>query len=151
MIDAPVIFDLTGVAVSVVGGIFSILGIVATAAINSRMKDTQAAKVLGDAIKNALGAIQEASVVEVNSLHPQLRIAGVPDKLAVGVQYVLDHAGSEAARFDVTPTAIADKINAQLGLQALAVSTTSLAARLMAPKTMPLTPVVKDDRFVPRR
>lgn len=149
MIEAPVVFDLTGVIVAMVGGIFSILGIVATAVINSRMKDTKAAAVLGVAVVNSLGALQQASIAAVSDLHPQVRIAGVPDKLAVGVAYVLDHAGEEAARFGITPEAIADKINAQLGLQAMATSSTPLAVKLAALDTKPTA--ASDERLVPRR
>ena len=142
MIDAPVVFDLTGLAVSVVGGIFSVLGIVLTAVINSRMKDTQAAATLGAAVKNALGVMQEVSTGAIVALHPSVGLPGVTPEMGTGIQYVMDHAGAEAARFGITQEAIAEKIQAQLGLQSLAVSNVPLAARLVAPKTIPLAPVI---------
>jgi hypothetical protein len=40
------------------------------------------------------------------------------------VQYVLDHAGAEATRLNLTPIAIADKINAQIGLAKIVSPTT---------------------------
>lgn len=114
--------DLTPVIVAVVGGVFTVattvIGAWVTAFITSRMKDRDAAVAVSNAVKNALGKIQQAAqpVVEAEAarLDPKLR---VPEYLAPGVQYVLDHAGEEAARFGMTPQAIADKIVAQLGLK----------------------------------
>lgn len=122
-VNAPVPrFDFTPVAVSAVGGVFSILGIVLTTLINTRMKDKQAAETYGTAVRNALGAMQQFSEGVVSSLGPSLEhvaIPGLSPAYAVGVQYVLDHAGEEAARFGATPEVIADKITAQIGLRAI--------------------------------
>jgi len=107
--------DLTGIAVSIVSGIFSILGIVVSAWIISHMKDQAAAVTVSNAVKNSLGAMQQASVSEIQQIHPQ--IAGVPTSLAPGVQYVLDNAGDEASRLGLTPTVIASKVEAQIGLK----------------------------------
>jgi len=118
-----VTFDLTGIIVAVIGGVFSIAALVVGAWISSRMKDAQSAAVLGAAVKNALGAMQQAAAGVITAQHPTITIPPMPGaspQLAVGVQYVLDHAGGEAARFGVTPDAIADKISAQIGLVKLA-------------------------------
>jgi hypothetical protein len=113
----PSTIDFTSIAVAVVGGVFSIIGIVATSLINSRMKDTQAAATLNTALTNSLGAVQNAVDVGLK-LHPlQATLpAGVSPQVATGVQYVLDHAGDEATRLGVTPAAMADKIEAKMGL-----------------------------------
>ena len=116
-------FDLTGIIVAVIGGVFSVITLLVGYAITSRMKDTQSAGVLGAAVKNALGAMQQAAQGVVTAQHPTIALPPMPGaspQLAIGVQYVLDHAGGEAARFGVTPDAIADKISAQIGLVKLA-------------------------------
>lgn len=114
--------DFTPVVVAVVGGVFSVIGIVATAMVNSHMKDAQAATALNAAIGNSLGAVQNAVDAGIRSHPLQATIPGITPALAAGVQYGLDHAGEEAARLGVTPAALADKINARLGLVKMAVS-----------------------------
>lgn len=107
--------DLTGIATSLIAGVFSILAIAIPLIINSRLKDQQAAAVLSAAVKNALGAIQQAATAAIKP-PPLPAIPGVSPALTVGVQYVLNHAGTEAARFGIDPPAIAAKIDAQIGL-----------------------------------
>ena len=136
-------FDLTGIIVAVIGGVFSIAALVVGAWISSRMKDAQSAAVLGAAVKNALGAMQQAAAGVITAQHPTITIPPMPGaspQLAVGVQYVLDHAGEEAARFGVTPGAIADKINAQVGLANIASNIATAAA--VGPTVAPLASVV---------
>ena len=134
-------FDLTGIIVAVIGGVFSVATIVVGAWISSRMKDAQAASVLGAAVKNALGAMQQATQGAVTAQRPTVTLpllASVP-QLAVGVQYVLDHAGAEATRFGITPIAIADKINAQIGLANIASNIATAAS--VGPTVTPLTAI----------
>lgn len=115
--------DLTGIATTLIAGVFSILAVVIPMLINARMKDTAAAAALSSAVKNSLGALEQASSSAVVSAKPVVTIPGVSAALAPGVQYVLDHAGEEASRFGVTPEAIADKISAQIGLAKIAAGT----------------------------
>jgi hypothetical protein len=112
--------DLTGVLVALIGGVFSVVTLVVGAWINARMKDSAASATLGAAVKNSLGAMQRASEAAVLDAHPSVRVPGVPAELQVPVQYVLDHAGPEAARFGITPFDIAGKVDAQIGLAAIA-------------------------------
>jgi hypothetical protein len=117
---API--DLTQILITIIGGVFTIvtavIGAWLTYIVNKNINDKQAALAVSNAVKNSLGKIQQAGQAlaegEVQQLHPHLN---VPEYLAPGVQYVLDHAGTEAARFNLTPEAIADKITAQLGLK----------------------------------
>lgn len=135
-------FDLTALVVAIVGGFFSIATIVVGAWINARMKDSAAAAAVNGAVKNALGAMQQAAQQAATSARPAVTIPaipGVPPDLAVGVQYVLDHAGQEAARFGITAPAIADKLNAQIGLAAIASNVAAAAAP--APTPAPLAPI----------
>lgn len=117
--------DFTPIVVAIVGGVFSVIGIVATAMINSHMKDAQAAATLNAAIGNSLGAVQNALDAGLKSHPLQAAIPGISPAMAAGVQYGLDHAGDEAERLGVSPAAIADKIDARLGLAKIA---TNLAA-----------------------
>ena len=123
--------DLTGVAVSLIGVVGSILAIVINAQIQSRMKDQQATAILTTAVKNSLGAIQQAADAGIRTLAPSLPIPSSMQSLAPGVQYVLDHAGDEAVRLGVTPEEIAGKIDAQIGLGKIA-SPASVTAPVLA-------------------
>ena len=113
-------YDLTGLATAVIAGVFSILAIVVPMLISAHMKDKQAAEVLGAAVRNSLGALQQASTAMVQESAPHVVLRGVPESLAPGVAYVLLHAGDEAARFGITADAIASKVAAQVGLAAIA-------------------------------
>jgi len=112
--------DLTGVACSIIAGVFSILAVVLPMLISSYVKDGRAASTLAAAVKNSLGAIQQASTEAALTMRPHGKIPGVPDSLTPGVQYVLDHAGTEAERLGITPEAVASKVAAQVGLSQIA-------------------------------
>lgn len=129
---APTV-DFTALAVAAVGGMFSVIGIVATALINSRMKDKQAAQVLSNAVGNALGAVNNAATAAITSHPLQAKLpAGTPPEIAAGVQYVLNNAGTEATRLGVTPDAIADKIDARLGLTPTQATTNAATAKAIS-------------------
>lgn len=129
------IIDLTGIAVSLVGVFGSAMSVVITAVINARMKDKQAAATLAAAVANSLGAMQQAATNAVLTTRPLISLPGVPTSLQVPVQYVLDHAGPELARFKgLTPQLVAEKVSAQIGL-------TSIAANLaVAASPAPIIP-----------
>lgn len=108
--------DFTSIAVATIGALFTVIGSVAVALINARMKDKTSAQALDNAVTNGLGAIQQAADAHL-AIHPaQKEVPGINAPMAAGLQYVLDHAGDEAKRFGITPTAIVDKLNARLGL-----------------------------------
>ena len=143
--------DLTSVAVSVVGGIFSVLMIVVPAWLASKFNDKTAGATVAKAVSNSLGVLQQAAVSEIQATQPHVSIPGVPASLVPGVQYVLDHAGTEANRLGIDPVAIAQKIDAQIGLvkiQALQVpnapvlSTTPVAPPVPPPPPPPPPPVL---------
>lgn len=132
------IIDLTSLAVAITGGVFSTMAVVIPIWLRERMNDKAAADTLGTAIKNSLGAIQQAATSEIVALRPQ--IPGVPAALVPGVQYVLDNAGPEAERLGVTPDKIAAKVEAQIGLSSIAtnLALTASPAPIVVP---PLDPV----------
>ena len=132
--------DLTPIIIAAIGGVFSIIGIVATALINSHMKDKQAAAVLSTAVKNSLGAIQQAGTNYVTALSPKVNIPGVSPQLQTGIQYVLNNAGPEMERLGVTPEGVASKIDAQIGIASIASNIATAASP--APTPAPLDPVV---------
>lgn len=124
---ADVVVANPGLTLNLTAVVNTVIGIVLTAVlsiigtwINERMKDKQAAAVLNEAVKNSVGAIQQAAQGAIVALNPQVPIPGVVAQLQPGVQYVLDHAGGEAERFGITPESIASKVSAQIGLTAIA-------------------------------
>jgi len=133
LVAAPTL-DLTGIAVACIAGIFGVLGPVALYMVQSHVKDVQAAAVLSAAVKNSLGAAQQAAD-GVASVLPRVPLpAGIPPQLVASTQYVLDHAGDEAARFGITPLAIADKVNAAIGTAKI-VAAAAMPTVLAAPAT----------------
>lgn len=109
--------DLTGIAVTVIAGVFGIATPVALLWIQSHIKDQAAAATLAAAVKNSLGAIQQAATAGVVVASPSVSLpASTPPGIVVGVQYALDHAGDEAKRLGITQEMIASKVNAAIGL-----------------------------------
>lgn len=132
--------DLTGIIVAVIGGLFTVIGSVFLAWLQAHIKDKDAAATVNNAVKNSLGAIQQAATAAVTSYDPRIKLPpGAPPSIAVGVQYVLDHAGDEAKSIGITSDAIASKINAQIGLANIATNTAVAASPGATPK--PLDPV----------
>lgn len=139
-VTPPMQIDLTQIVIATIGGIFLIINGVFAAWIQSHIKDQAAAANLATAVKNSLGAIQIAADQGVTTAHPGILLpAGTPPSMAVGVQYVLDHAGDDANRLGVDTPMIISKINAQLGLQNIA--TNIATASSQAPSPRPLAPL----------
>jgi hypothetical protein len=133
--------DLTAILNTLILAAFSIVGTVFLAWLRSHMQDQQAAATLGNAVSNALGALQQAAQAGVAARFPRpVQLPGVPSEMTVGVQYVLDHAGAEAARFGITPTGLADKISAKLGLAQIATNIATASSPAATPR--PLDPVL---------
>jgi len=125
------VIDWTPIVVAIVGGVFSTIGIVFTSWLASHMKDEAAAATLSTAVKNALGAAQNAVDAGLASHPLQITLpAGTSPAVAAGVQYVLSQAGPEATRLGITPDSIAAKVSAQIGL-----------ANVPAAPTAPIIPV----------
>lgn len=113
--------DFTSLAISVVGGLITIVGTVFVTWLQAHMKDQTAAATIGNAVTNALGAVKQAADAGLVSHPLQAKIPGITPAAAAGVQYVLDNAGPELARFtDITPATIASKIDAKIGLTKVA-------------------------------
>lgn len=110
---------LTEVLVSLIYVAGPVIGAVAVALINARVKDEQLRQVLANAAKNAVGVVQQAGTGAVRSLDPRIPAGVVPERLVPGVQYMLDHAGEAVERWGITPEKLAEKITAQIGLKAI--------------------------------
>jgi hypothetical protein len=106
-------------SIPLIGGVFSVLGVVITNEITTHMKDAKAASVLATAVQNALGAMEQAAIDAASGRTAPLIAV---QRMRVGVRYVQEHAGPEAKRLGVPAEAIEDKIKAQQGLRALAVN-----------------------------
>ena len=122
--------DLTQVLIATIGGLFAVITAVCVVWLQGHMKDKAAAATLATAVSNSLGAIQQAATTGVTLSKPTVALpAAVSPQVAIGVQYVLDHAGDEVTRLGVTPEAIASKIDAKLGLQTIAQATPAAAVK----------------------
>ena len=109
--------DLTQVTIAVVGALSTIIGTVFLAWLQSHMKDQAAAATIGAAVRSSLGTVKQAVSTELTDHPLQVTVPGISAARAAGVQYVLDNAGPELARFpEITPERIAGKIEAQIGL-----------------------------------
>jgi hypothetical protein len=131
--------DLTAILVAIIGGVSTIVGTMFLAWLRVHMKDDTAAATLGNAVTNSLGALQQAAQAEIVSHRPQIQLPGVPEHLAPAVQYVLDHAGEEAARFGITPRDLAEKVAARIGLAAIQTNIATAASPAASPA--PLDPL----------
>ena len=129
--------DMSGLANAAISFFFAVVGPLMLLWLRSHMKDRQSADVLDSAIQNALGAAEEAARGAVTQIDPRVRAAGLSPDMQVRVQYVMDHAGDEAARFGITPSGVAAKIAARLGGLSLDASTTASANATMANMAIP--------------
>lgn len=126
--------DIVKLSIPLIGGVFSILGVVITNEITTHIKDTKAASVLSAAVQNALGAMEQATIDAASGRTAPLIAV---QKMRVGVRYVQEHAGPEAKRLGVPAEAIEDKIKAQQGLRALAINDAVQVQRMMLRPTAP--------------
>lgn len=136
VVAAPPAIDLTGIATSVIAGIFGLLAIIIPLVINSHVKDQAAAATLNNAVKNSLGAIQQAATTGIKAMAPSVNLpSSTPPDIVVGVQYALDHAGDEAKRLGITQDMLASKISAQIGLAKIQAN---VAGTATSPAVMPV-------------
>jgi len=107
--------------------------------IASHIKDKQAADALNTTLQNGLGAMQQA-VQSGISTHPlQLQLPYTTAPMAAGIQYVLDHAPAELARFGITTDMIEQKLSARLGLKNIDTNVATAASPATTPQ--PLSPI----------
>ena len=131
--------DLTQLLLALITGAFSIAALVIPYIINARLKDKQAAEVLSNAVINAIGAMRQAADGSVRALAPKVMIPGLSPDIAVGVSYMLNHAGEEAARFGITPEKLAEKINARIGVEKIAADAGAVLVTPPVPVVPPVT------------
>lgn len=143
IVTPPPVIDLTGIATSVIAGIFGLLAIVVPILINAHVKDQAAAVTLNNAVKNSLGAIQQAATAGVNTLSPSVTLpSSTPAGIVVGVQYALDHAGDEAKRLGITQEMLASKVSAQIGLAKIQANVAGTTTAAVANPPTPLAAAV---------
>lgn len=125
--------DFTPIVVAIVGGLFSVIGSVFLIWLQSHMKDQAAAATIGAAVKNGLGAAQNAIDAGLTAHPLQATLpAGTSPAVAAGVAYILQNAGSEATRLGITPDALASKVEAQIGLSKIAAAPLAVAVPVRA-------------------
>lgn len=128
--------DFTQVVIAIVGGVFSVVSTVFLAWLTTHMRDQAAAATLSTAVKNALGAVQNAVDLGLKTHPLQVTLpAGTTPALAAGVSYVLEQAGPEAKQLGITPDAISQKVLAQIGLSKIAQNSAAAVVVTTSAKT----------------
>lgn len=126
--------DYTNDILAIVGAVFTGITALFTAWLQSHIKDQAAAATIGTAVKNSLGAAQNA--IDAGLKYHPLQASlpeGTSAAVASGVQYILDQAGPELTRLgSITNDALAAKVSAQMGLAKVA-PTVVVAAPVVAP------------------
>jgi hypothetical protein len=133
--DPSVTDVLAQIAVATLG----FAGTVFLAWIRAHVRNQQAAEVLGNAVRNSVGAAQRAAEKGIREYGTDGRLVGVPEDMRAALQYVLDHAGGEMDRLGITPEAVVKKIDARIGL--MNVESNVATAASPAPTQPPLAPV----------
>lgn len=124
---------------SVIGGVFTILTAIAVILVNKYVQDQQAASTIDAAIKDALGAIQQATQTGLKTVNPEVAALGLDPHTAIGVQHVLQHAAPEMNRLGVSAIDVASVLSAKLGL--LNIESNLATAASPSPTPTPLAPV----------
>ncbi len=131
--------DLTGIASLVAVTFFGVALRVGYALIERYVKNAAMRSLLETTLGNALGMMQQATqadIVSAKALHPTVDNPLV----AVGVKYALDHADEAVSHFDLTSDALAEKIEARIGVANIKTNLAVAGSALpVAPK--PLDPV----------
>jgi hypothetical protein len=130
--------DLSPYLVALFNFILAVVGAIIAAVINSKMKNQQMRDLLQSALTNSLGKIQVAADADITKAH--IQIPNVNPALAVGVKYVLDHAGDAVTHFGITPESIAEAIEARIGVQNIETNK-AIAASPSLEAPAPLAPV----------
>jgi hypothetical protein len=114
--------DFTSAVNTLIGGLLTVVVSVFLAWLQSHMKDKAAATTIGNAVQNSVGAFQQAVSADLASHPLQAALPGISPAAAAGVQYVLNNAGPELARFGITPVSVAEKVIAKVGLANLGIT-----------------------------
>ena len=115
--------------------VFPLVGAIATAVINARIKNKQLADMLHNAIENSLGFLKKRAIDAAQGAVIDTK-PGSAD-MDAAVQYVVNNAAEAVKHFEIPNDRIADKIVAKLGLAEIA---TNLATT-SAGNTTTLTPM----------
>ena len=143
-LDAPgpsaTVIDLTAIINSLIAAVFSVVISVVGLYIQKHVKDANSAAVIESAVKNSLGALQQAVSNGVTTLDPRFQLPAKLQSFTPAVSYVLTHVPDALTRLGVTPEMVAQKVEAQLGLQSIA-HNLAITASASSPETpAPLAP-----------
>jgi hypothetical protein len=129
---SPLINSLIGVIATGILAIFS-------AWLSGYLKDKQADAAIESALKNGLGAMQQA-VQSGLSIHPlQVQMPWISAAMGAGIQYVVNQVPSELLRRDMSKDQVAEKLDARLGVQNIATNVATAASP--GPTPQPLSPI----------
>jgi hypothetical protein len=132
--------DLSAVLVAIVSTAGALILGIATALINRHMTNSAARANLLHTLGDAVGYAQQSATTAIGILDPRISALNLPPTVAAGVQYTLDHAGADAARFGVTVPLLTQKMVARIGLANVATNQATAASD--APSPSPLAPLV---------
>lgn len=131
--------DFTPIINCAMGIISTLILAVFSAWLAKHMSDKQAAAAVENALKNGLGAMQQA-VQSGLSTHPlQVQMPHVSAPMAAGVQYVINQVPGELKQLSISKDQVADKLDARLGNRNI--DTNVATASSPAPTPQPLAPV----------
>jgi hypothetical protein len=124
--DSPVTIQVASIVVNALTPI--LIGVI-TAFINRHVKNQQMATLLSNAVQNSLGIVQQQiarsgdGTLTFDVRDPRLRQA-----IQNGANYVTQHAGEAKDYFGIDNSAIEQKIEAKLGLAAMATNLAETAS-----------------------
>jgi hypothetical protein len=107
--------------------------------LSGHLKDKQAALAVDNALKNGLGAMQQA-VQSGLAAHPiQVELPRISAAMGAGIQYVVDQVPAELLRLNISKEQVAEKLDARLGVQNIATNVATAASPGLTPQ--PLSPI----------
>jgi hypothetical protein len=118
--------DLTDVIVALINALMPIVIAVAVGIINAKIKNQQMATLLGNAVRNSLGAVQQHATNKLIS--NRVVVPGFSPEINAGVDYVLRHAKEAIDHYKMDHAKIAEKIQVQLGLADIATNLATTAS-----------------------
>ncbi|QPF87574.1 hypothetical protein IC762_15340 [Bradyrhizobium genosp. L] len=111
--------DFTSIIVALINLILPAVGGIATYLINRNVKNQQLAEQLSNAVKNAVGIVQQNIDEALKNNPAVVKLQRGDAAFQKGVDYVLQHAAEAISHFKIPEQRVAEKIEAKIGLAAV--------------------------------
>jgi hypothetical protein len=112
---SPLSLNMTDIIVSIIGGVFTIIGLGATYLINKTISDANAKVAFNTQLAASLGALQQTAKGIVTEINPTITVPGVRAEYQPAAQYLLDHVGAEIKQLAISGPLLDSHIAAALG------------------------------------